>query len=232
MSWSLKFDECQKCGTTERRHEGKGLCARCSSNARYHDNIEQKRAQRKLARLRAPIEKTAAEYAKQKAWKDANRERALASQKAHYERNKATLNAYPIGGTFYVKESGSWRKCTIVKRINNMRVLVQIGSGNKQLEVGLRSGRNLLKEKPKPGCEPQKPKPVVVYGQLDETSREYKAYMLANVRLVGKSPYTLNEYQRKKLRIAAGVTLDQHMKVLKYLRTKIEEERSATVVAA
>ena len=32
--WSIKYDKCIECGTTERKHKSKGLCANCSARKR------------------------------------------------------------------------------------------------------------------------------------------------------------------------------------------------------
>lgn len=32
MTWSTHFAHCQHCGTTENRHEGRGLCSKCYFN--------------------------------------------------------------------------------------------------------------------------------------------------------------------------------------------------------
>lgn len=33
--WSIKYDSCIECGTTERGHQGKGLCTRCHARLAY-----------------------------------------------------------------------------------------------------------------------------------------------------------------------------------------------------
>lgn len=33
--WSQKFDKCQKCGTTERKHNALGLCSKCYVHQQY-----------------------------------------------------------------------------------------------------------------------------------------------------------------------------------------------------
>ena len=34
-TWSRKYDKCIKCGTTDKKHYGKGLCTNCYMNNRY-----------------------------------------------------------------------------------------------------------------------------------------------------------------------------------------------------
>jgi 5-methylcytosine-specific restriction endonuclease McrA len=36
--WSFKYDACIECGTTERRHQGKGLCVNCHARTRRQKN--------------------------------------------------------------------------------------------------------------------------------------------------------------------------------------------------
>lgn len=132
---------CVGCGTTEIPHMAKGLCTRCYSNSLYHQNIETKKRQRKIQRLRAPIEKAQSDYEREKRWKAENRERALASQKAHYEKNKHLINRWPIGAAVEVKVS-CWVRGKIVKRINNLKVRVQLHNGRK-VDVGTRSGKKI-----------------------------------------------------------------------------------------
>lgn len=38
-TWSRKYNKCQKCGTIERKHEGRGLCVRCFKNVQYHKQL-------------------------------------------------------------------------------------------------------------------------------------------------------------------------------------------------
>ena len=38
--WSKKYERCRECGTTERKHNGKGLCCNCYSNKKYRENPE------------------------------------------------------------------------------------------------------------------------------------------------------------------------------------------------
>lgn len=68
MAWSLDYDCCQQCGTTEQKHGGKGLCRRCYT--------------REWARQRKDQAK---EYYR------ANRDKVQQSQKEYYERNREAL---------------------------------------------------------------------------------------------------------------------------------------------
>ena len=43
--WALKFNKCKKCGTTEIRHKGNGLCLHCWDKKR---DKKKKRKQQKL----------------------------------------------------------------------------------------------------------------------------------------------------------------------------------------
>lgn len=146
--WARNFDRCVRCGTTDRRHEARGYCLRCYDNVTYHENIEREHRERKLRRLRAPIEKAQADYEREKRWKAANRERALARQKAHYERNKHLLNKWPIGGTVWYHLHGLvWCKATIVQRINRLRILVELSDGSRH-EAGLHKAENVRRDRP------------------------------------------------------------------------------------
>jgi len=42
--WSRKHEQCRECGTTERKHYGKGLCWRCYNRAKYQTDPEPQKA--------------------------------------------------------------------------------------------------------------------------------------------------------------------------------------------
>jgi hypothetical protein len=50
--WSSEFDRCQGCGTTEKPHEGRGLCHPCYVQDRYRRNVNGTR-DKSLQRLKA-----------------------------------------------------------------------------------------------------------------------------------------------------------------------------------
>ena len=141
------WKHCRRCKTTDRKHFGRGYCEKCYYVVRYAENIDTEHKRRKVARLNAPVEKNQAVYAQQRAWKDRNRERALASQKAHYERNKAILNRWPIGATVWVWSRHALRQGAIIARENKLRVTVQLVDGT-QVSIGVRSDNSIHKEKP------------------------------------------------------------------------------------
>jgi hypothetical protein len=137
--WSRRGDRCcLRCGTTDRPHMARGYCARCYENVIYHENIDREHRKRKVKRLRAPIEKAISDYERERAWKQRNRERALASQRAHYERNRHQINRWPVGAPVEAFYAGFWCKGTIAQRINNLKVRVQL-TGGTQLDIGLRN---------------------------------------------------------------------------------------------
>jgi hypothetical protein len=54
MSWSIKYDKCQNCGTTERKHCAKGLCKICWEKQHYINNPDKRKrvaAQKKAAAI-------------------------------------------------------------------------------------------------------------------------------------------------------------------------------------
>jgi hypothetical protein len=146
-SWSRKFDRCQRCGTAERPHMARGYCARCYEVVHYAENKDLEHRRRKAARLAKPDEWYEAKYRQEKAWKDRNRERALASQAAHYERNKHLLNKWPLGKTVWILYAGFWCEGRIVERVNRLKIAVLLKGGTR-LEVGLRSKDGIRTEPP------------------------------------------------------------------------------------
>lgn len=88
--WSVNYSCCIECGTTERKHRGKGLCTRCYNNAKYRKNPEPQKAQRKeyyrLNRDRIKAE-------------ERRRYHSL-SQDEKYLRSRAQRNEQDFGGNY------------------------------------------------------------------------------------------------------------------------------------
>jgi hypothetical protein len=125
----------------------RGYCAKCYENVHYSENKETEHRKRKAARLAKPEEWHEAKYQREKAWKQANRDRALASQSAHYERNKHLLNKWPVGATVWVLFAGVWCEGKISGRINRLKIEVVLKGGTR-LETGIRSKKDIRREKP------------------------------------------------------------------------------------
>jgi uncharacterized Zn finger protein (UPF0148 family) len=79
--WSRKYERCRECGTTERKHSGKGYCYRCYNRRKYHENPEPQKA-----RSREYYSKHGeAKRAYQKEYHQATREERLAYMKMKRE---------------------------------------------------------------------------------------------------------------------------------------------------
>ena len=140
---SGEFDCCTSCGTSERPHSALGYCERCYSVHDYHRNRDDEVRRRKLKRLRWTDDRQQAEYERQKAWKAANRERALAKQREFYWRNRARLRKWNEGDTVYFEFLLSvWIKGTIVEAARHYAI-VQFATFSQK--VGY---RRLRKEQP------------------------------------------------------------------------------------
>ena len=112
MSWSRngKFDSCQKCGTTERKHMALGFCERCYNTYRYALNIDKEHARRKAKRLaEGTVEQR---YSKVRAWVEANRDRNAAVKKAWH----AARVKWPVGLKVWFWWKGFWRSGSITAK--------------------------------------------------------------------------------------------------------------------
>jgi hypothetical protein len=149
----------------------RGYCSRCYETVFYHENYEREHEKRKLKRLRAPDTQTAKEYEQQKAWKAANRERALAGQAAWYQRNKARINRWPVGLRVWVPYLGIWCEGTIVASLNNLVRVVKLKGGT-ILGMGAANKCLMRREKPDWAC------PVPAMSQTHRrTQREVEEWL-------------------------------------------------------
>lgn len=83
--WSRLHEHCVKCGRTDRRHEGKGLCIICYPH--YRDP-EKARVKKKLYRFRMRDEVLARQVQKTAEWRTRNRDR-IKLYNAEYRLRKA-----------------------------------------------------------------------------------------------------------------------------------------------
>ena len=80
MSWSRNFDKCQVCGTSERKHRGKGLCVNC-----YERNLYQSSPSAKASRLKSV-----------RKWEFENAERKYAINTEYRKRNPRVAKHRPF----------------------------------------------------------------------------------------------------------------------------------------
>jgi hypothetical protein len=207
MAWSRAGHTCcLGCGTTERRHMARGYCEICYSRLEYARNAERERRIRKASRLRMTEEETAALYAKQKAWKEANRARALASQAAHYQRNKHLINRWPLGSRVWAMYAGVWCEGRIVARINHNKALVRLKGGT-ELEFGTTRNCKLRKEPPE------------LFGGILARTPEVERYVEATRKVVLEGVLTVPAIAlRHELRILAGVGSEIDIRVCRALK--------------
>ena len=100
--WAKHFDSCIKCGTTKRRHDGKGLCSRCAAKKRYHDRGGESDASRRYRKTHKEQSRGS-----RKEYYQMNREVILAKKRLRYKsRSKRSLSEkmldkmFDFGGAF------------------------------------------------------------------------------------------------------------------------------------
>ena len=92
MPWARKWDKCQQCGTTERKHHSGGLCKKCYAKEHKHSYPSRQPNARKLERERYPDK---AKYERTRRWEAENREKALLQGRVRRAAERALGGDHP-----------------------------------------------------------------------------------------------------------------------------------------
>lgn len=137
MSWAKGHDQCATCGTTERKHWAKGLCARCYKQVNY----EEKKHHIKARHKRWNLQNADAIAERSKAWAKANKDKVRETN----QKWRSKFWKYQVGETVYLHYAGFWCEGVVVERPNRNLRTVRLKGGT-VLDV---SPRLLKKANPK-----------------------------------------------------------------------------------
>jgi hypothetical protein len=146
---SGKYECCQSCGTTERRHMARGFCARCYDNVMYHENIEREKAQRKARRIGKDLYEK--ERPRVQEWVRNNRDRN-AAVKAEWHRRTYEYR-FQLGDVVWTEYCGFMCRGKVVELRSRrsggtIAVVVQLDGGTRLPVFGVKRWKLLHKTNP------------------------------------------------------------------------------------